>query len=241
MKIAICDDNINELLNTANAVKKILEYKQYPYSLFTFANGDDLLVHINKYGEFDLLILDILMPGLNGIELAQEVREKNLGCKIVFLTTSSEFAVNSYKVDALYYLLKPIDEKELSHVLDKAISQISDSTQSFVIKSSGKLLRIQNSSVLYIESVKHNILFHLKESEIIVSYGTLNEIFNILQSDKCFIRCHNSFIVNMTFIKSISSHEFILTDKTLIPISRQLYKQVKDAYIDFFFEKEIIR
>ena len=178
------------------------------------------------------------MPGMNGIELATEIRYKNSECKIIFLTSSPEFAVSSYKVDAYYYLLKPFIASELMDVIQKMISQMKDETStSIVIKNNGKLTRIQIHTIRFIESARHTIQFHLYNDEILTCYGTINEFSDMLLSDKRFIRCHKSFIINLNYVQSISGTDFVMFDKTLIPISRQSYQQIRNAYIDFFFNK----
>ncbi len=110
-------------------------------------------------------------------------------------------------------------------------------SKSIVVKENGKLTRVQVHTIQYIESVKHTMIFHLHSNKLISCYGTMNEFYDILLSDKRFIKCHKSFIVNMNYVISISNKDFILVDKTLIPISRQVYQQVKNKYIDYFFEK----
>jgi DNA-binding LytR/AlgR family response regulator len=240
VNIALCDDDNIELENAKNVIKNFIAEKQsdYQITLSTFTNADDLLCHIDKCGSFDLLLLDIIMPGMNGIELATEIRRKDDNCKIIFLTSSPEFAVNSYKVNAFYYLLKPFSEDELKSLLRKVLSQTEkDKSTSIVIKEPGKLTRVQIHTIQYVESVKHTINFHLSNNEALYCYGTINEFEEILLSDKKFIRCHKSFIVNMNYVISISSRDFVLSDKTLIPISRQAYGQVKNTYIDYFFRE----
>jgi len=240
LKIALCDDDDMELQKAKKIIEEFIDQKHpnYQITLHTFMNGDDLLHHINKYEDFDLFILDIIMPNMNGIELATEIRCKNTQSKIIFLTSSPEFAVNSYKVDAFYYLLKPFSEKELNSLLCKVLDIMEqEKSASIVIKEAGKLSRVQIHAIQYIESVKHNIYFHLHSGEVLSCYGTINEFCDILMSDKRFVRCHKSFVINMNYVINISSRDFVMKDKTLIPISRQAYLEVKNSYTDYFFEK----
>jgi DNA-binding LytR/AlgR family response regulator len=240
VKIAICDDDKFELEKAKNTVDEFIISKQSDHEITvdTFENGSDLLCHIDKYKGFDLLILDIIMPGMNGIELAAEIRRNNSHCKIIFLTSSSEFAVSSYSVNAFYYLLKPFSDTELKSLLSKTLAEMEkEESSSIVVKVKGKLTRLQIHTLQYVESVKHTIFFHLHSSEVISCYSTMNEFNDILLSDKRFAKCHKSFIVNMDYVLSISNKDFTLIDKTLIPISRQVYQQVKKQYIDYFFEK----
>jgi len=240
VKIAICDDDFYELKKTKNTIDEfiVLNQNDHKITLKTFANGNDLLCYINKYGEFDLLLLDIIMPGMNGIELATEIRIKNSNSIIIFLTSSPEFAVSSYKINAFYYLLKPFLDSELTLLLNKALATLGEEkSNNIVVKEKGKLTRVQIHTIQYIESIKHTMMFHLRNNEMISCYGTMNEFHDILLSDERFVKCHKSFIVNLNSVISISNKDFILSDKTLIPISKQTFPQVKNAYIDFFFKK----
>ena len=240
MRIALCDDDEAELLK----VKQVLEgfivknqsHEQISYRMFT--EGDKLLSSINKSGGYDLLILDVLMPGMNGIELAEEIRCSNNDCKIIFLTSSPEFALNSYKVNAFFYLLKPISASELEPLLNRALFElIKEKSASIVVKETGKLTRIKIHTIQYVESIRHTICFHLRNHQVLYCNGTMNEFCEVLLPDLKFVKCHKSFIINMDYVTSITSKDFIMSDKTIIPISRQTYKQIKASYIDYFFDK----
>lgn len=240
MRIAICDDDKAELEKVTKTVERFDLFRQsnHEITVQTFTTGDDILRAITKHGSFDLLLLDIVMPGMNGIELAEEIRRSNSNCKIIFLTCSPEFAVCSYKVAAFYYLLKPFDEAELTSLLNRALDEMAqEQSASIVVKGHSKLTRIQIYTIQHVEIVRHNILFHLRNHEVLSSYGSLTEFQDVLLSDKRFIQCHRSFIVNMNAVISISNKDFILEDKTLVPISKQEYPQVKNAYINYFFNK----
>jgi len=240
MTIAICDDEPLELENTRLTVADFIANKHLSalITVHTYLNANDLLHHIEKYGGFDMLILDIIMPGINGIELAQEIRRHNSSCIIIFLTSSPEYAVTSYNVNAFNYLLKPFVPDELRSLLNKALMQIEDAkSTSIIIKEAGKLTRVQIHAIQYVECMKHTLHFHLRNNDILTCHSPMYEFNDILMADKRFIKCHKSFIVNLNFVMSISSKDFIMNDKTLIPISRQVYQQIKNAYIDYFFEK----
>lgn len=242
MNIAICDDDLLALQITKNAVNNFIATKLPTESitLQTYDNANTLLFDMGRTDRFDLLILDIIMPGLNGIELATEIRQKNNNCKIIFLTSSPEFAVSSYKVNAFYYLLKPFCESELISLLEDAFLKMEkEKSSSLIIKTNGNLTRVQLHTIQYIESIKHTINFHLSNNEIISCYGTINEFSEILLSDSRFSKCHKSFIINMDYVTRISNNDFVMPDKTLIPISRQSFQQIKNMYINHFFNRGI--
>lgn len=238
MRVAICDDDILELENIKKVLLEFINSKQseYEITLDTFSSGHNLFDFINHVSSFDLLVLDILMPEMTGIEVASKIREKNSDCKIIFLTSSPEFAVNSYKVNAFYYLLKPFQKQELLSLLDKALISIQEEqSKSVVIKGKTGLMRIPLHTIEYIESVKHALNFHLRGGEAASCYAKMEEFREYLLADRRFVRCHQSFIVNMSMIAQITSKYFVMQDKTLIPISRTLYPQVKQSYISYFF------
>lgn len=241
MRIALCDDNpielrkIKDIINTFLLTERLNDSSE----IHVFLSADDLLLDIDQHGEFDLLFLDIVMPGMNGIELAKELRIKDRKSMIVFLTTSTEFAISSYQVDAFYYLLKPFSLSDIYSLLKKVFNKLdSEKSTSIIVKGSGKLTKIEIHNIQFLESIKHMIHFHLRDSSIISCYGTINEFSNLLLSDGRFVRCHKSFIINMYFVKSVSNSNFIMQDKVIIPISRQSFKQIKNVYIDFVFKKD---
>lgn len=243
MKIALCDDNPSELNKINDSIDAFLlsENLNDSCEIHPFLSADDLLRYTEQHGRFDLLFLDIVMPGMNGIELAKELRSKDHKSMIVFLTTSSEYAVSSYQVNAFYYLLKPYSSTDINSLLRKVFNKLeSEKSTSIVVKESGKLTKIEIHNIQFLESIKHMIHFHLRDSSIISCYGTINEFSDLLLSDERFVRCHKSFIINMNFVKSLSSSCFIMQDKVVIPISRQSFKQIKNTYIDFFFKKDKI-
>jgi len=240
VKIAICDDNESELEKISDAVQEFVKVSKADKDITVkdFLKGSDLLNYLNWIDDFDLLILDVIMPGLSGVELAKEIRATNKNCKIIFLTSSPEFAVVSYKLDAFYYLLKPFVKHELISLLEKALVLIKDeTTKSILIKEKSALRCINLNALEYVESIKHTLNFHLSGGEVAVCYAKMDEFENNILSDIRFIRCHQSFIVNMNGILKITDKYIILVDKTEIPISRTLYPAVKQFYINYIFRR----
>ena len=240
MKIAICDDDIIELDKIKKLLTAFISAKQsdFDITLEVFNGGPELLYYIDHISSFDLILLDIIMPAINGIDVAAQVRKTNNDCKIIFLTSSPEFAVNSYKVNAFYYLLKPYENQELLTLLDRAMmTMLDEQLKSVIIKGKTGLNRVPLQMIEYIESIKHTLNFHLRGNETLQCNAKMDEFREYLLADVRFIQCHQSFIVNMSRIAQITNKNFVLQDKTLIPISRTVYSQVKQAYIHHFFHE----
>lgn len=242
MKIAICDDDKQQVLLIYQLVNEYLSsnYKGVKFEIFSFDNSSELLFEIENGRHFDIFLLDVLMPHINGIKLATTIRTKDQIAKIIFLTSSLEFAVDSYNVDAYNYLLKPIQEEKLFLTLEKIFNHFSYAISDYIIvKTPACLVKVFLYNLIYLEVIKRKIYFHLKDESIIESNGTFFQIEAILLKDKRFIKPYRSFIVNLDHIKSLSSQVITTTNKKTIPVSRNLHKEVKQAYINYSFNENI--
>ncbi|AFQ43327.1 LytR/AlgR family response regulator transcription factor [Desulfosporosinus meridiei] len=239
LHIAICDDNYNELLQINQIVEEFRASHSSKYNIKCdiFSSSLDLLAATENRKSYDLLILDVVMPLMTGIEVATEIRQKSNLSKIIFLTSSREFAVDSYKVDAFYYLLKPISKEELMPILEKACTEIADEKEKgILVKCKTCLTKILLHNLEYTEVLGRTLFFHLTTGEVLESYGTMSQLENDLLRDKRFIKPHRSYIVNMDSIHRITDKDIITFSNKPIPVSRELYKTIKQAYIDYSFE-----
>ncbi len=239
LQIAICDDNNTELLLIEQIVEtfKASHISKYNIKCDTFSNGLDLLKTTENGIRYDILILDVVMPLITGIEVAAEIRKSNNLSKIVFLTSSREFAVDSYKVNAFYYLLKPIKKEELIPILEMACADIVDKREKgIIIKSKMCLTKVFYHRLEYIEVLRRTLFFHLTNGEVLESLGTMSQLENDLLSDKRFIKPHRSYIVNMDYIHRFTDKDIITFSNSPVPISRELYKNIKQTYIDYSFD-----
>lgn len=241
MKIALCDDNKQELLH----INQLLEqYSNTTISedrlkVSSFASSIELLSQLESGKHFDVFLLDVIMPGLDGIELATEIRSRDQVGRIIFLTTSSEFAVESYAVDAFNYLIKPIQKDKLFSVLEKACRAIkSDLQQYIVVKAQGNLTKVFLHELIYLEVIGRSLYFHQKGGIVIESTSTISQVEAVLLKDKRFLKPHRSYIVNIDYIKSLSQDGLTMTSDLFIPVSRNAFKKVKQAYINYSFRAE---
>lgn len=239
MRIAICDDNNIELLQIIRIVEEFIDTHLSDHSItcFAFQSSIDLLVAVQKGQAFDILLLDVVMPLMNGIQLAEEIRNKNTVSKIIFLSSAPEYAVDSYSVDAFYYLLKPIKKEKLLPILEKASADIFDKVENHIIvKSRTGISKIFLSKLQYIEVIKRTMYLYLRSGEILESFGTMVNFEAQLLPDKRFVKPHRSYIVNMDYIKNFSPDGITTTSCAFIPISRNIYKEVKQTYINYSFD-----
>jgi DNA-binding LytR/AlgR family response regulator len=239
LNICLCDDNLGDLLQISQIIEeyKVFHISGYDLKYTIFSNGIDLLAAIDKGEYFDIFLLDVVMSGMNGIELANEIRNTNTVSKIIFLTTSPEYAVESYEVNAFYYLLKPIEKVKLISLLEKAYAGIFDQKEKYIIvKSQASLTKIYLHCIQYVDVMGRNIFIHLKSGEINKSPCSISQIESELLTDKRFIKTHRSYIVNMDYIKNIAPSAITTFSNATIPIARTAYKDVKQKYIDYSFD-----
>lgn len=239
LQFAICDDNNKELLQIRQIIEKFKASHSSKYNIRcdTFSSSLDLLMATENGTSYDLLILDVIMPMMSGIEVATEIRKINNLSKIIFLTSSHEFAVDSYKVNAFYYLLKPIKEEGLVPILEKACVDIADKKEkAIIVKCKTCLTKVFLHTLEYTEVLGRTLFYNLTSGEVLESYGTMSQLENDLLRDNRFIKPHRSYIVNLDCVQRITKKDIITFSNKPIPISRELYKNIKQAYIDYSFD-----
>ena len=238
LKIAVCDDS-RELLEKVE--KDLHEYENVrntPVTVHTYTNAVDLLDGLKKT-DYDILILDIIMPGFTGMQAAHEIRKFNEEIKIIFLTSSKEFAIESYSVGAYYYLLKPVLNEKLFSVLDKVVSEITSKQESCVIYTHMGIVNIPFARIECLEVYNKHLVFHLSDGSTKETRGALTDYENVFLERKEFLKIHRSYILNMDYIHSIEAGEIATYSGKKFPVSRLLAKDIKEHYMNYMFTKEV--
>lgn len=232
MKIAICEDDTTQQNILTAALDSYRtpagEHAQYD----VYHNGLDLLASINTH-PYDVLLLDILMPGFNGIETAREIRESNEKIPIIFLTTSQEFAVESYRVHAFDYLMKPVEQKTLFETLDRVYA-VTESTleNSIMIQTAKAIYALSLSQIEFVEINNRTLSFHLIDGTVKSISGRLSDYEDALLKHPEFLKIHRSYIINMDLMKALNQKSFITLTGNEVPISRNLLPAIQKRYIE---------
>ena len=235
VRIGICDDS-PAFLQQAQFMIDHWDHRPSNVTTELFEDGDALLLAHSKK-PFDILLLDIVMPLLSGMDAARELREKDKTVKIVFLTSSPEFAVESYSVKASNYLLKPVEPDKLFACLSELIAEVNNTPKYIVVKSHDTSHKISLSSIEYIESQNKHIIFYTADRKVIRTTEPLYTYENMLTAEDGFFKCHRSYIVNIHHIESYSHLEVITHSGCRIPISRSNQKVFEEIYFRVVFEK----
>lgn len=230
MNIAICDDLEEERAAIASHVHNYFSKA----NLSEYAGGADL-VSAHEKKKFDLILLDMLMPELNGIETAEKIRVFDEQTPIIFITTTEDFAVPSYRVLAFDYLLKPVTAQTIASCLSR-FTKLKPDKRFITINYMGVRTDVLLSNIVYLESSLRKVFFHLSGGKIISLTAKL-ETFMDLCLEPDFCQCHKSFLVNLSCVDAISGDDFCLTDGTHLRISRTFLSIAKKSYFDYIFGK----
>lgn len=184
---------------------------------------------------FTLYLLDVMMPGTDGIAAAREIRHTDDTADIVFLTCSPEFAYESYEVRALHYLLKPIEEEMLFSILDRLSLKEQKPQEGLTLKIGSALIRVLFSQLSYVEVNGKHLYFNLTDGSVREIYGTMKEYEKLLLSRPEFMRVHRSYIVNMFQVAELSPKGISTLSGQNLPVSRLLYPQLQKDYLNLLF------
>ena len=235
LRVAICDDAPEFGRQVRDALEQWPE-KPEQLQLITFEDADSLL-SAHSTQPFDIILLDVIMPLLSGIEAARELRQTDRDVKLVFLTSSPEFAVESYTVKADNYLLKPLNRAVLYDCMAELIAQIDRETRSITIKGVKAVHRVPAKSIEYVEAQNKRILFVLCDGRTVESSEPLYTYENQLLLSDGFFKCSRSYIVNINRIEAYTAREIRTQSGCRIAIARSHQKDFETAYFDVMFGK----
>lgn len=222
IRIAVCDDE----KHFVDQIKEVLlSYNKKIEDTICVEEFYDGIMLLDKYDcRFDIIFLDIKMPYMDGIKVAEKIRKKDKDVSIIFLTSLLGRAIDGYKVKAENFLIKPIDRKKVLHEIDRYIMLNRMKKQlCILIENIEGQFRIPISSLKYIETYNRNLLIHT-EDQAIVCYRKLKELKEELKNHG-FAQSHKGYLVNLSYVKSIKANDIMLTTNEVIPISRAMKKE----------------
>ena len=237
MNIAVCDDQLEELKAVESLLRAWQEQQCAAIRLHLFHNAGELLEAARKE-RFTLYLLDVMMPGTSGMAAAREIRTFDSAADIVFLTASPGFAYESYGVQALEYLLKPITAKKLFPLLSRLYLREQKPQEALTLKSNGTFIRVPFSELSYVEVSGKHLYFNMIDGQVREVVGVLREFEPLLLSRSEFMRIHRSYIVNMLQIRELSSAGVQTFSGQSLPVSRLLYPQLQKDYMALLFSRE---
>ncbi len=229
MKIAVCDDEEAQRRMILKYLREWSEDKGEAVSAVAFPSAESFLFSWEDDREYDLLILDIEMGGISGMELAEKVRREDEEIPILFVTGYETYMAQGYEVAAIQYLLKPMYREKLFAVLDK-VARGRRAEEKLAFQTEEGALLLPPSKIWYAEAAGHYCMLHTADAVWRVRHS-ITELVKRLGERREFVHCHRSFLVNMKHISAITRSEVVMDDDTRLPVSRGAQKAVNQAFI----------
>lgn len=238
MRIAICDDNAESLRQICGLLD--IYGQDHPLTYTAFDSPADLLETLQE-DCFDLFVLDVMMPKINGLDAAREIRQSDTQVPILFLTSSPEFALESYQVRAAGYLLKPVSADRLFPLLQEFSLREEQLGDGLTIKTKAVMRRIPFGQIEYVEVQNRTVLLYLSDNSVQKISASLSGLEDQLLARPEFVKTHRAFLANMQWMRSLTSSGFVTASGHTIPVARNAYPQIREAYMNYLFRggKEI--
>ncbi|WP_306487783.1 LytR/AlgR family response regulator transcription factor [Agathobaculum sp.] len=241
LKIAACDDESAQLEQMERMLQDYFRARlALPGRISVFSDSRTLLSRVREQGGFDLYILDIIMPGLDGIQTGMELRKMGDGGEIIYLTTSSEYAVDSYTARAFFYLIKPVTEKKLFGLLDEAAEKLQQRrSRGILVMTPDGPRHIRMDHILYAERIGRRVRYYCTDGTVDTQTirCTFRDAVHPLTEERRFCMCGASFLVNMEHVTGVDGREALLDNggRLILPRSASSFK---DNWGRFWLEED---
>lgn len=198
-------------------------------------SSEEYLFKYDRQNIFDIIFLDVCMKNMNGMELAHEIRKFDRNVQIVFITGNREYVFEGYEINAVRYLIKPVEESDLAKALDACMEKLGKNREDYLtIKYHGENLKLSRSEIIFVKVDGHYLQMQTID-KIYEWKASLKEMMNKLDPAR-FVMANRSAVVNLEFVNKITREECILENGEIIPISRGAYGLLNDAFMKYFFK-----
>lgn len=230
LKIAVCDDAYSDRTQITQMTKHILQDADILFALTVYESSTALLNAIQGGAQFQILLLDVMMNEMDGMELAAELRKQNRDTAIIFISSNLEMAMRGYEVSAARYLAKPLGREKLKEALLYCHKHIQGKKEILLPTAQGQH-RISLADIQYVEAFDRGTRFVLAERTV-ESRLKFSEAEKLLPSF-AFLRCHRAYLVSLSCIVSIRRYEFTLKNGQTVPIGKGRYGEVHRRFVDY--------
>ena len=236
-RIAICEDEKVILDFETTLVKEWAAASDCPLEIDTYISSEQFLFESEDKAPYDVLIFDIQMKNMNGMELAKKLRSRGCDSTIIFITGVPDYAIEGYEVGAVRYILKPVKPEILNGLLDAAYAECEKKVESyFVLGQGADVERIPFEKIIYVEARGHYVF--LKGSDFEREWkASFSTITAQMEKSGNFFCLKRGLIVNLEHVRQITRTECIMDNGEVLPVARSTYKELNEAFIDFFKQK----
>lgn len=238
MRIAMVDDQDDDLKDLEFDVTRWAQENNLPLipPPVLFNSGESFLETFQK-GLYDIIFLDIYMDGMTGMDTARRIRTLDQECRLIFITNTIEFAVDSYEVDSSYYLVKPYTYEKLSHALMRCSASMLENSQCISVPTRNGSEPLLLHSIAYTECVNRKVLIHKKDGTELAVTMSQKELSEVLLAYPYFCDCIRGILVNLESVSRLLNDGFLMESGQKIPISRLKYRDVREQFLQFSYNK----
>lgn len=233
MNVAIIDDLQTDAEYLCNLLTDYCQNYNLILHTELFSDGTEFIKSFFS-NKFDIIFLDIYMPNMNGMDIAKQLFKIDPNCRIIFISTSTDYAVESYDVNALYYVIKPISPEKLELVLNRCKEALITDNKYLTVTVNKCALKIRFKDILYIETKLRKLGIHTIY-DVINTSSTYSDFLNETPLDERFMECYRGIIVNMDHISKVLDIDFLLDNGEKLPIRQKQQKQIKNQYMNYMF------
>lgn len=239
LRLTICDDEPAQLSLLEAYVRAWAVERGIEAGIETFRNGEQFLFSWEE-GKEDILLLDIDMPGMDGISLAKRLRERGAGLQILFITGLADYALEGYDVEAVSYLVKPVEKERLSACLDRAWERCGREEPALLLEMPWGTARVRLRDISYLESAAHDTQVHCirREEPLRCRMGIRELEERIGGESRAFFRIHRSYLVNLGHVGRIGRKEVETDRGEVLPVARNRWEALNQAYLDYYRRRQ---
>ena len=211
-KVAIVENEQPAIDQLEAHLNRYAKENEQSFKIETFKDGKDFL---ENYKPVDVVFMDVDMPEMNGFKAAKKLRQIDVNVILVFVTNLSRYAIKGYEYDAMDYILKPLEYASFALKLNRIVTacERNQINRTVWLQTSSNGVSVEISSILYVEIIKHKIIYHTKEGDY-VGYGTMKKVEEVL-TDDCFVRCNSCYLVNLQHVKAIEGFNVVVGEDSL--------------------------
>ena len=236
MNIAIVDDIAAERALLRSRLERQLSRRNIQANLLEYETGEAFLSSCAKL-QFAVLFLDIYMNGVNGIETAKQFRSMDARCLLIFTTTSTDHALEGFRVRAMHYLVKPYTEEMISDLIDEILARLPSTERYMTLKLNGTEVPLPFSSFIYAEHFSHMIHIHTSGERELVTRQSFDSFITSLKMDSRFYRCNRGVVINLEHAVDFDGSGFRLDNGSNVSVSRKLLKNARQTFMEFLFQR----
>lgn len=240
LRLAVCDDNHSDLTHVLTLLGEYGQERNPPALVpFPFSSCARLLEATDETQPFDLYILDVVMAGENGIDAAKQLRRAGILAPIIYVTSSSAYALDAWRVHALRYLLKPVLREDLFEAMDAFLAESRYRVPTFfTVKTPEGLVQLRSARIVSVQNILHTVEYTVAGEEPPIRSTTHREPFLEIAAPLLalpqFVQTHKSYLINFDQVKFYQPREFVMSNDQVIPISPKYAAVVRKAYLAYF-------